>query len=77
MGAQKQAEVVPEGFLEEEASLRHLASACLGVTFEPQSQPWADTLSVLSLPWRTLLYLLRPSLAIISHSNSHPACSQN
>lgn len=37
MGARKGAEVVLEGFLEEEARLGHLASTYLGATFEAQS----------------------------------------
>lgn len=49
MGAQKDAEVVPEGFLEEEARLRYIASACSGTPYEPWSQAWRDTLSVCSL----------------------------
>lgn len=62
------AKVVPEGFLEE-VRLRHLASAYLGATFEPQSQLWAAFLKC-SLSWRTLLYPSKPGSAIISSFNS-------
>lgn len=61
MGAQKGAEVVAEGFLEEEVSLRHQASACSGSTCEPQSQPWADTLRVLSLSGGLVFILQNPA----------------
>lgn len=70
------AQVVPEGFLEEEVRLRHLASAYLGATFEPQSQLWADFLSVLCLGG---LFFILQNLAqpLFPLSIPHPACSQN
>ena len=61
MGARKGAEVVPEGFLEEEARLRHLVSACSGTPYEPWSQPWTDTLSVCSLSGGLFFILQHPA----------------
>lgn len=71
MGAQTQAEVVPEGFLEEEARLRHLH-----FNFSP-SQGQIPVASLVCPGGLLFVCFLRPSLAVISHSNSHPACSQN